>query len=265
MNFYTERMHAAGCKETLAWEKTPPCTAAEWFRYGAYCKTLYLYKEALSAYEKSANGGVAEAFFHIGQCFLRGWGTQKNVSLAKKYFERFYQLGSENLPRQKYYFAMGYRYGYGGMPIDLQHAWELFQGASSPRAEVLYEQGLFFCSKRESIFEKDDVKALFFLRQAFDLGDIRAAFAMEELFYQRKEVYPLPEELVQVYAWRLGRLLRAAEAVPCSEYWQRLSKAYQIGFPQDSLENKEKFLRLSRYYADKAMESEKNAAIEKYS
>lgn len=248
MSCYTDNEHKKGINATLYWQANPPKTAVEFFLYGEYCYHLYDFREALTAYKYAAEDEVG-ALFQLAYCVLHGYGTPVNKENATKYFKLLLEKTNEKEARHCYYRGMCFCYGYGTIK-DEEHAWSLFATCSEKIESTLYEQGLFFLEGK--IFAKDIANAVFYLRKAYDLGEERAIFAMEKLFSIYEKPYPDHIELTQAYAWRLGRILRAAEKSPCREYYLRLSACYRHGFPNDSQDNKKKFLRLADKYQNLA-------------
>lgn len=245
MSFYTDNEHEKGRLATLHWQVHPPETAAEFFLYGEYAFRLYEFRKAFAAYKHSADEEIG-ALFKLGWCFMHGYGTATDKRKAASCFGRLLKSASEKEARHRYYMGMCYLYGSDSLK-DEEHIWYLFANCSEKIEAALYEQGLFFIDDRKS-FAKDLPNAVFYLRKAYDMGEERAVFAMEDLFHLYKKDYPDHTELVQAYSWRLGRILRAAEKSPCREYYLRLSDCYRQGFPDDSPGNRKKFLRLADEY-----------------
>ncbi|WP_196601095.1 tetratricopeptide repeat protein [Pectinatus frisingensis] len=246
MSFYTDNEHEKGRIDTLYWQSHKPQRTADFFKYGEYCYRLYEFKEAVAAYTRAAVQNEIGALFQLGRCFTYGYGTHINKEIASGYFNKVLSLGSEQEPRCRYYIGMCYLYGYN-VNKDEQRAWHLLDTCSEKNAAASYEQGLFFVDGKNN-FAKDIAKAVFYLRRAYDMGEENAVFAMEELFKMHDMPYPDPIELTQAYSWRLGRIIRAAEKNPCSEYYLRLAQMYRTGFPNDTAANREKFLRAADEY-----------------
>lgn len=98
------------------------------------------HKEAFQCYHEAANQGYARAYYRLGNCFLKGKGTEKNLFLATNCFKKGAAQG-----HTKAQYALGNCYE-SGQVISIQEHLELINGKYSYRPKKRkYLEDAFKC------------------------------------------------------------------------------------------------------------------------
>ena len=86
-------------KKGLKLEKTNPSEAQKYFK-----ESFFLTKEL-----ESQNKASSQIYFMLGKMYHKGWGTNKNLFLAEKYYLKALKLGNKrvNCPLAKLYKETG--------------------------------------------------------------------------------------------------------------------------------------------------------------
>jgi len=249
MSAYTDFAHELALQETLCWTDKVPQTPQEFFEYGEYRYRLADYREATEAYLKASVLESIPARFKLAYCMHLGLGCDGGD--AQRLFQSVvrHDLNSFN-PTALYQLGMCYTYGYG-IEQDEKQGISFFWQLKDTSAEAQYEIGLFYRDGKGDL-PCDKSVAEQWLRTAYDGFCEEAIFALFELYDCDFEQFPYQREIKEGYSFRLGRLMRAAERNPCSEYLMRLADFYHLGYPGDIGEKQDKFKKLAQKYYRKA-------------
>ncbi|XP_021927131.1 death ligand signal enhancer-like isoform X1 [Zootermopsis nevadensis] len=96
-------------------------------RLGVACMQLGRYKEAHTYFQRAVELSYAPAAFNLGLCYETGVGTPQDFKLAAKYYELASKWGHATA---MYNLGVFYVHGWGGVPVDCNHARQLFIAAA---------------------------------------------------------------------------------------------------------------------------------------
>jgi TPR repeat protein len=246
MSEYTDREHKRVLLETLHWQTHEPITIKEQYAYGAYQYRLYDYKEAVKWFSLAAKENSIPAIYKLAYCAQYGLGMKRDEKQAENLFLKVLEV-PENVEdlEQSYRIGMCFAYGYG-VEADARRAVKYFRQAEN-FPEALYQIGLMHRDGRVGA-KMDKQAAAEYFRKAYDGFCEEAIFALFALFEGDFAAFPYVREIKEAYSFKLGRLLRAAELDPCSEYLVRLGDFYRQGYPGDGPIGFKKFQCLAEKY-----------------
>lgn len=249
MSIYTDTAHEKALEQTLFWQAMKPVSREDFFAYAQYYFSLKDYKEAVFWYKKAAALNYIPAVYALAYCMRYELGCVSNAEEEALLFGRVLEA-NQTSDFSAYHMGMCFTYGYG-TAVDEEKGFQYFRQAEHEVYEAMYELGLFYKMGKGSI-RKDLAKSTVFFHKAYDGGCEEAIFELYAIYDGDFKDFPYQRDLRQAYAFKLGRLLRVAELKPCREYLQRVADFYRAGFPGDTEENIQKFLRFANEYQQKA-------------
>lgn len=249
MSIYTDTVHEKALEQTLFLQAMKPVSREDFFAYAQYYFSLKDYKEAVIWYKKAVGLNYIPAMYALAYCMRYELGCASNAEEEALLFGRVLEANHTS-DFSAYHMGMCFTYGYG-IAVDEEKGFQYFRQAEHEVYEAMYELGLFYKVGKGSI-RKDLAKATAFFRKACDGGCEESIFELYAIYDGDFKDFPYQRELRQAYAFKLGRLLRVAELKPCREYLQRVADFYRVGFPDDTEENIQKFLRFANKYQQKA-------------
>ena len=113
-------------------------------------------------------------------------------------------------------------------------------------------RGNFFHGKNLDELEQKAINVKEDLEETHTRESQDVVWELWRQFNGRFSDFPHQRDYTEAWSFRLGRYLRAAETAPCKEYYLRLSRFYEQGFPEDSEENRSKMQRFAKEYAEQA-------------
>ncbi len=244
MSTFTDVEHTFAKKATQDWRDRTPGTPEEAYAYADFQYRLKDFCLAAQWYGRAAAEGYVPAQYMLGLCIATRRGIRGRQSEATTLFKHAVAYYKEHLedPEACYRLGILYLYGYG-VEQDAARAREWFQkGAEAGHAGALYELGKFYRDGKAGCpLDKQEARAYF--RKAYDGHWEQAIFADFALFDGPFEAYEYKREIKEAYSFRLGQLMRVAEARPDRETLKAIIALYRHGYPGDTGERKQAFIR----------------------
>jgi len=127
---------------------------------------------------EAAEKGDSNAMYKLGDAYLRGTGTEKNIKKAAAWFEKAALAGNDAAM-----FQLGLMYYSGeGMPKDHGKAFELFrESARAGHQPAMYNIAWMY--QRGEGTETDDAKALQWYERAAEEGFTKAMNQLAQMYY----------------------------------------------------------------------------------
>jgi TPR repeat protein len=250
---YTDSQHERALAETLHWMKKRPVGREEEYEYAEYQYRLKDYRKAVLWYGKSAEKDYVPALYRLAYCMRNNMGTVSDLELENFYFRKVVEKDMK-LPDKEagYRLGMCHLYGYG-VKKDEDLGLFYLESVKDSNMEALYEIGIAYRDGKGS-YKKDIHMAEKCFMKAYGGFCEEAIFAAFDMFHGEFDEFPYKRDIKEAYSFKLGRLVRAAELIPCREYLLRLADFYRRGYPGDSESGRRNFLKLAKKYYERAGE-----------
>ena len=194
--------------------------------------------------KKAVNGkrlsgtDLAEAQCMLGSCYRHGWGVQCDMTSAVEWWQKAADLGDAYA-----YYCLSdcYRFGKGGLPKDVEKAFEHYMKA----AEGGYHQvsfNILLCYRNSVGVERDYEKAFYWFNKAAEHDD---PMAWVELGHCYAEGRGVAEDYSQAVRWYSRAVDFGGNAFP--EAQRGLADCYAAGHGVE--QNREKAADLYRQAA----------------
>lgn len=291
MSFYTDREHERGVSETLYWMKKTPKCPSEKYEYGEYQYRLKDYREAVKFYRQSAEEGYIPAMYKLAYCMRNQLGSISNIDEENELFKKvilhdkeviinyyvYTELASEytaydsnteeitydefeyvqqNLKLKycdaNYRMGMCYSYGYG-LEKNEKQGIIYFKRAKEYNVDALYEIGKFYKEGKAGYIQENKKAEEYFIKAYYGFCE-EAIFEIFNMYKGDFNKFKYIREIKEAYSFKLGRLIRVAELKENKEYFNRLAKFYENGYPGDTGERLERFKDKAKKYYKKEVE-----------
>lgn len=148
---------------------------------------------ALELYRQSADKGVPEALYHLGECYNTAVGVPMDMEKA---FDFFFQAARRDYPAAQYALARCFELGQGTPPDQRAAFYWYNQSAMRMEPRALLETGRRYLTGNGTI--QDAGKAAAFLKQALANGMNAAAPLLQEAM-RKQEQYPVQAQPTPVF------------------------------------------------------------------
>lgn len=289
MSEYTEAEHTVALTDTKYWIENPPASPEERYCYGRFHWRLKDYNEACRWFCLALEAGIQKAWFDIGtgllhdlfdletQDFPYPFPSDANICFQKAwdYYASLENPDCEGLYRK----AFMLRYGYG-TEADPKAARILFRQAVEIHPELTPASFRISCEytiqgadpsaspeicklpagdalMELALYETDPSEKRRLLKKSYDFHCEEALFLDYRLFGSDFSSYSYPDEIRQLYSFRIGQYGRVCEVHPAEKVYRRMAQMYEQGFPGDDPARNQDFARKAKKYYDLMKSKEK--------
>ena len=155
----------------LCWE------LIEYYNTQEYNEAQLLLEKGFPYLKKAAEDGNAKAQYFLGQCYVRGCGTDKNLKQAIYWIKKSAKQG---LAIAQSHLANLIVYGHTGSIDDKKTIYNLYKKAAK-QGDAHGQEGLAKCYYNGNHVKADHKKALFWYKKAAEQGLSRSQTMVEIL------------------------------------------------------------------------------------
>ncbi len=249
MSRYTDQEHEEILETTLYWKSVIIETLKQEYEYGRYLERIKEYNEAVFWYACASGKGYIPASYAYLVCVMKELGVVGHQEDAQKLFPEVFTYYEEKKETPEDYYRLGMLYKSGwGTKQDIKKAFYNFTiaskqnfGAASYEIALYFESGMGGCEKSYAVARE-------YLRKAYEEHYEEAIFKDFELFRGDFCDYEYQREIKEAYSFKLGQFIRVAELRQTKESIQNVIQMYQNGYPGDSGEKGQEFIRKADKY-----------------